>query len=121
MMVLEHDLIEIDHCPECKGVWLDKGELELLLGAKQEAMVFLRGGTSIAAGEKPRRCPICRGKMRKETTRGTEPVTYDVCEGGHGMWFDRGELSCILEFGSSTQGSGPVVGWLREVFCARNG
>lgn len=25
-----HEEIMIDRCPECKGIWLDKGELELL-------------------------------------------------------------------------------------------
>jgi Zn-finger nucleic acid-binding protein len=29
--------IEIDRCPVSGGVWLDKGELEKLLGAVQEA------------------------------------------------------------------------------------
>ncbi|MFN7902598.1 MAG: zf-TFIIB domain-containing protein [Holosporales bacterium] len=30
--------IEIDRCPVSGGVWLDKGELEKLLGAMQEAI-----------------------------------------------------------------------------------
>jgi uncharacterized protein len=25
--------IEIDHCPNCQGIWLDKGELEKIIGA----------------------------------------------------------------------------------------
>jgi Zn-finger nucleic acid-binding protein len=29
---VNHDNVEIDTCPKCKGVWLDAGELELLVG-----------------------------------------------------------------------------------------
>lgn len=29
---VQHDNVEIDTCPKCKGVWLDAGELELLSG-----------------------------------------------------------------------------------------
>ena len=27
-----HDGIEVDVCPRCKGIWLDRGELDRLLG-----------------------------------------------------------------------------------------
>jgi Zn-finger nucleic acid-binding protein len=26
------DGVEIDHCPRCRGVWLDRGELDKLIG-----------------------------------------------------------------------------------------
>ena len=32
---VQHDKVEIDTCPNCKGVWLDAGELELLSGRTQ--------------------------------------------------------------------------------------
>jgi len=28
MMLSNKNGVEIDHCPRCKGVWLDRGELE---------------------------------------------------------------------------------------------
>jgi Zn-finger nucleic acid-binding protein len=28
--------VEIDICPKCRGVWLDRGELEKLLGAAKD-------------------------------------------------------------------------------------
>lgn len=27
----ERKSIEIDHCPECRGIWLDRGELDKIL------------------------------------------------------------------------------------------
>jgi len=117
LIVLEHALLEVDYCTACKGVWLDAGELELLLGSAQAAVDFLRGGQA-AAFEMPRRCPICRTKMNKEATAGTESVTYDVCPHRHGLWFDAGELGTVLDRGAPAGMDAPVIGWLREVFSA---
>lgn len=39
MQQIKRDGIEIDRCPVSGGVWLDKGELEKLLGAVQQAQV----------------------------------------------------------------------------------
>ncbi len=36
MVVLEWDQAEVDHCLSCKGTWLDRGELELLLESNEE-------------------------------------------------------------------------------------
>jgi len=36
MVVLELEQVEIDYCTGCEGVWLDAGELELLLETEQE-------------------------------------------------------------------------------------
>jgi Zn-finger nucleic acid-binding protein len=30
MMLSNKNGVEIDHCPRCRGVWLDRGELEKL-------------------------------------------------------------------------------------------
>ena len=31
LVIAERKGIEIDHCPECRGVWLDRGELDKIL------------------------------------------------------------------------------------------
>lgn len=31
LMIAERKGIEIDHCPECRGIWLDRGELDKIL------------------------------------------------------------------------------------------
>src|ERR1700690_2948448 len=37
----ESDKVEIDRCPHCRGIWLDKGEVEqiMAIGAKMVAVV----------------------------------------------------------------------------------
>lgn len=37
LVISERKGIEIDYCPECRGIWLDRGELDKILEvAKQE-------------------------------------------------------------------------------------
>ena len=31
LMAVERQGVEIDHCPRCRGVWLDRGELDKLI------------------------------------------------------------------------------------------
>ena len=117
MLAVEYDDIEIDYCPHCEGIWLDAGELELLFGDPAACRAFLSGGTErVPAAEKPRRCPICRAKMDKATTRGDAPVTYDHCPNGDGLWLDRGELPAILKYGASGGEGDQVADFLRAMF-----
>ena len=32
LVISERQKIEIDYCPSCRGVWLDRGELDKLIG-----------------------------------------------------------------------------------------
>lgn len=98
MITLELDDVEIDHCIGCGGIWLDAGELEMLIGDAQKAgdliKSFMVGDTNL---EKPRRCPICRKKMEK-VIAGTDAsgLLIDRCRRNDGIWFDHEELDNIL-------------------------
>jgi Zn-finger nucleic acid-binding protein len=37
LLMMERNQIEIDYCPSCRGVWLDKGELDKMLEAVQNS------------------------------------------------------------------------------------
>ena len=99
--VIEHDKIELDYCSLCHGIWFDRGELELLLDA-------LTGGTTAKfihgliqrprgkAAEKTRQCPICRKKMNKADIGSGQPIIIDICNAGHGLWFDGGECGAFV-------------------------
>jgi len=32
LLLAERPGVEIDYCPKCRGVWLDRGELDILIG-----------------------------------------------------------------------------------------
>jgi len=99
MITLELAEVEIDHCTECGGIWLDAGELELLLGEPEKAKQLLDSfKVDSMSTEKPRKCPICDKKMRKIIVGSSEPtLLIDKCRRGDGLWFDKGELQGILD------------------------
>lgn len=98
MITVELNDIEIDYCTECSGIWLDAGELELLLEGSQRLTALLDSFKNHATSmEKPRKCPICMTNMQKILVGPAEKnLTIDSCPKHHGLWFDRGELNEIV-------------------------
>jgi Zn-finger nucleic acid-binding protein len=97
MITLELEDVEIDYCTDCGGIWLDAGELELLLGEPGEAEHLL-GSFKIdsRSAESVRKCPICDKKMQKIIAGASAPaLLIDKCRKGDGLWFDTGELHDI--------------------------
>ena len=37
LMIAERSGVEIDYCPKCRGVWLDRGELDKIIDRSAEA------------------------------------------------------------------------------------
>ena len=119
MVILELQNVEIDHCLECCGIWLDSGELELILqntGNKDELIDSL-----VKAGrvrEKKRNCPICGRKMEKVNFEdGKDSVLIDRCRFRHGIWFDRNELYSVVN-GGGGPGKKQVLQFLRDMFAS---
>jgi Zn-finger nucleic acid-binding protein len=56
--------IEIDYCPKCRGVWLDRGELDKIL--ERAAVEYRPGGV---AGERERRYDEPRREEHREERR----------------------------------------------------
>lgn len=119
MIVLELEQVEVDYCTECEGIWLDAGELELLLGGAARAQALLESFTKADTPEKPRKCPICRKKMEKVRVGPADGKRelLDRCKKEHGLWFDRGELQNVLTLGHFDD-EGKVRHLLGELFSA---
>jgi len=98
MITLELADVEIDYCIDCGGIWLDAGELELLLGQPEKARQLLDSfKIDSKSAEKPRKCPICDKKMQKIIVGPSKPtLLIDKCRRGDGLWFDKGELQDIF-------------------------
>ena len=90
MITLEMAEVEIDYCTGCKGVWLDAGELEMLLGDEGKAKMLISSfNKDTSSGEKPRQCPICDKKMEKIDVGNDKPtLLIDRCS--------KGELNNII-------------------------
>lgn len=79
--------ILIDVCPKCKGVWLDKGELQKLLKDRKLSNFLTKHiGTK---SKSPMVCPRCGNTMDIESV---EDIDVDVCLLCGGVWLDEGEL-----------------------------
>ena len=119
MIVLELDEVEIDHCVECRGIWLDGGELEILLENSAAKDGFLGSfQKNEGSKEKPRKCPMCDKKMEKVLYGGSKAIQIDRCPKKDGIWLDKGELREILEEASYGE-SGVVLDLLKDMFAKK--
>lgn len=116
MIVLELDEVEIDYCADCGGIWLDAGELELLLadGAEKDSLL-----SSFQPDKKnteiKRRCPICLKKMEKVLCGRDTRILIDKCRKNDGIWFDKGELEDLIEMASLDKNN-RILNLLKEMF-----
>jgi Zn-finger nucleic acid-binding protein len=124
MAVLELHEIEIDYCFDCGGIWLDSGELELLLGSAERKNEILSSFSDAEkkCSEKKRPCPICSKAMKKvEVITEKGPVIVDECVDRHGLWFDKGELYHIVNCAADgSKEESPVLKFLSDIFCGKN-
>ena len=129
MIVVEHQKIELDYCPECHGVWFDSGELELFLnslhpGNRDQFVSNVLDTPEARTSEKKRRCPICAQKMKKVVINEEPGIVIDVCRRADGLWFDGGEVGELLKQLPEKPSETPrpyheVSAFLREVFKAQ--
>lgn len=116
LVVLELDQVEIDYCTNCEGIWLDAGELELLIESENERKKLLDlFGDGDNVKERTYKCPICAKNMMKVEVGTSQKILIDKCPKNHGLWFDNGELEKVLILGSAGK-ENKVIDLLREMF-----
>ncbi|MBK9098189.1 MAG: zf-TFIIB domain-containing protein [bacterium] len=116
MIVLELEQVEVDYCTSCSGVWLDAGELELLLETDEERKALINLFKEAAdVKEKSYDCPICGKQMKKSEIGEKGKVVVDKCRKNHGIWFDKGELKKVVEFGSVNK-KNKIINLLKDMF-----
>ena len=104
-------------CEQCLGLWLDVSSFEKLCADREQQSVVL-GSASPAPTHAVREtskvhyvpCPECSQLMNRINFARCSGVIVDICK-GHGTWFDRDELSRIVEF---IQGGGLEASRARE-------
>ena len=124
-LIVEYEKIELDYCPGCHGVWFDSGELELLLeaaglGSDRKFLEGVANQLEAKIDEKKRRCPVRRRKMKKVTIDDDKKIITDICLGGHGIWFDGGEVNALVKEiaakSPQTAESARVLGFIGDMF-----
>lgn len=100
------DALSLDECARCGGVWVDhdtiaalatdpakRGEARAGAGVAPERVSIEPGGQPIRYV----RCPVCDNVMNRKNYGEVSGVIVDVCR-LHGVWFDAGELTRVVEF-----------------------
>jgi Zn-finger nucleic acid-binding protein len=92
--------LEVDLCPKCGGLWLDRGEITRAAKLPEKELARLRTLLSGASGPPPvptenkAPCPACPGSL-SEVMLGA--VHVDYCGKCHGLFLDRGELQDAID------------------------
>ena len=89
-------MMEVDSCPNCRGMWLDFNELD-----KLEDVAFdddVRKGSLVHFQKKTDfPCPHCNSPLHDFQYR-LYDLHLDYCsENGHGFWLDYGEDERVME------------------------
>jgi len=94
-------------CERCGGLWIEVSEFDRICADREKQSIVL-GGASVAPGPQAEAngkaasvryipCPQCGNLMNRINFARCSGVIVDVCR-GHGTWFDRSELSEIVQF-----------------------
>ena len=108
MLVLEFELVELDHCAECGGVWLDSGELALIgqrAGALHgDLLAALEGEPGEPDKARPKRpCPVCRKRLLRAPS--ARNIQVEKCPRGDGLWFEADSLQTVIEAAGADSGN----------------
>lgn len=95
----------VRECSRCVGLWVDVVSFEKICADREQQAAVLGGATaaaSHAASDVASKvsyvpCPECSKLMNRINFARCSGVIVDICK-GHGIWFDRDELSRIIEF-----------------------
>lgn len=88
-------------CADCLGIWLDASSFEQICADREKQSAVL-GTASLLRPELEEKvryvpCPECGQLMNRANFARCSGVIIDLCK-KHGIWFDRDELSRIIEF-----------------------
>jgi Zn-finger nucleic acid-binding protein len=89
-------MIEVDYCPNCRGMWLDFHELDRLedVGFDDDSY---KGSLVHHPTPTEFPCPVCAAHLQEFQYR-LYDLRLDLCaEGQHGFWLDAGEDERVVE------------------------
>ena len=93
--------VEVDVCPGCGGLWLDREEIRLLSAKSDAALSDLRRiideiqpEAKIRREQTALHCPACGTKL---TLAVFGPIRIEHCPACDGMFLDKGELDKAMD------------------------
>lgn len=112
----DDDPLHLFECSRCAGLWLDRGVFRALVERARHGRSGLPPERPAAGAASPapgtwgyRPCPACTELMHRRNYGRRSGVILDLCS-RHGVWFDRDELTRVLEWvrrGGATEAEVP--------------
>ncbi len=80
LKITERQGIEIDYCPKCRGVWLDRGELDKIIERSLESLGGNRAQQAPPSGyhEQPRQDERYQGKKKKKKKKIYKSILEEI-------------------------------------------
>lgn len=97
----EYGFVILDICPDCKGAWFDKGELDRLdrsVWTNVEKLGFRRREAAGGALS----CPKCTHDLESISPADAPDLVVDRCASCEGFWLDAGELEKMADVAMHT-------------------
>jgi heat shock protein HtpX len=92
--VLTEQGLEVDYCPECKGIWLDAGEIFYF--TKKPRQIQRELDEAIKLGTTSDKICPRTGENMKEIKLLNGRLTLDYSPASGGLWFDGAELEKLI-------------------------
>jgi Zn-finger nucleic acid-binding protein len=98
--------VAMRECEKCLGLWVEVAAFEKICGDREQQSAVLGAALPLPARQTSSEelksiryvpCPQCGQLMNRINFARCSGVIVDVCK-GHGTWFDRDELSGIVQF-----------------------
>jgi Zn-finger nucleic acid-binding protein len=95
------DGIVVEKCPDCAGLWFEKGQLRQAKDVEGVDLAWLEfdlwsDHDSFETKLSARKCPVCSTQMAA-ILYGDTGVKVDYCLKEHGVWLDQGEFENIID------------------------
>lgn len=96
----QEGFVTVDHCPSCRGCWLEKPELERAHSGVWTNLEDM--GVTVAETFSDYLCPQCAARLISVNPEDHPELQVDRCPSCHGVWLDPGELEklrdAVVEF-----------------------
>jgi Zn-finger nucleic acid-binding protein len=112
--------MELEGCPKCHGLWLDRDELRKLkdkvgIGELHWLNHEIENIEKTSAVVSKRACPKCDGGKLLSVVFGKSSVVLDWCPKCHGVWLDRDEYNKIVGYLRHEAGTATIQDVEKEI------
>lgn len=89
------DGVQIHSCEKCKGIWLNKGELNIVVHPIEGDLEYCSTDNLKEDMISDYACPQCEELMSKVNFISYSDIILDYCRKCKGIWLNKGELDAI--------------------------